>query len=361
MMQKRYATVTTAISFIWLGFTAESIAHHGPIAEPLYNTSELIELHGEVTGVFWRNPHARFRIRVTSGPETGEIWQIETNTPASLRRNGFPPELLPIGSTVTVAGAVSRRKPREMGLFNLLLPNGLEFADIPRPNPLRYSNQRLDRNLNLEQTQARNSEPDDAPSGIDVEAARREANGIFRVWQRDRGAFGGLDENALTAAALAAKMEYDVMTDLRKLDCIPPGMPTSMMNPSVFQFVDEGDRIVLRVQLYDVVRTIHMNSDVDPETQPLSPLGYSVGKWDNDSLVVTTTRIDEPFSNSDGVPQSAEVMHIERFTPAADGSTMDYDLATIDPIYLVGPQSRPGSFTWRPERQIAEHGCTVWE
>ena len=360
-MKNRYTSVTTVISATFLGLAAQSVAHHGPIAEPLYDTSELVELQGEVTGVFWRNPHARFRIRVTSGPETGEIWQIETNTPASLRRNGFPPELLPIGSIVTVAGAVSRRKPREVGLFNLLLPNGLEFADVARPKPLRYSDQRLDQRINSGQTQAGNDEPSSAAVEALIEAATREANGIFRVWQRDRGAYGRLDDSVLSAAARAAKSEYDVTTDLRKLDCIPPGMPTGMMNPSVFQFVDEGDRIVLRVQLYDVVRAIHMNSDVDPQTQPRSPLGYSVGRWDDDTLVVTTTRIDEPFSNSDGVPQSAEVMHIERFTPAADGSTMDYDLMSIDPVYLIGAPSRPGTFTWRPEREIAEHGCTLWE
>ena len=134
-----------------------------------------------------------------------------------------------------------------------------------------------------------------------------------------------------------------------------------MMNPSVFQFVDEGDRIILRIQLYDVLRTIHMDTDTDPETQPESPLGYSVGRWEDDTLVVTTTRIDWPYSNGDGVPQSLEAMHIERFAPSADGSTMDYDLTSVDPAYLVDPQSRPGSFTWRPEREIEEYGCTLWE
>ena len=82
---------------------------------------------------------------------------------------------------VTVAGAVSRRKPREMGLFNLLLPNGLEFADVARPNPLRYSDQRLDQRLDPGQTQAGNDEPSSAEVDAAIEAAKREANGIFRV------------------------------------------------------------------------------------------------------------------------------------------------------------------------------------
>ena len=356
-MSNWHTVVTMAISSALIGYAADSTAHHGPHAEPLYDTSGLVEFEGEVTEVFWRNPHARFRIRVTSGPETGEIWQIETNPPANLRRNGFAPELMPIGSEVKVAGVVSRRKPRHMGLFNLLLPNGLEFADVSRPNPLRFSDRRLDQRLNLQQTQAGN----DQPGSVQVEAAIRDANGIFRVWQRDRTPFGSLDDSVLTAAALTATAAYDETVDLAKLDCIPPGMPTGMMNPSVFQFVDEGDRIILLVQLYDLVRTIHMNSDVDPDTQPASPLGYSVGKWEDDTLVVTTTRIDSPLSNNDGVPQSAEAIHIERFTLAADGSTMDYELMSVDPAYLIGAPIRPGTFTWRPGREIGEFGCTVWE
>ena len=260
------------------GAAAAVLAHHGPHAEPLYDTSELVELEGEVTGVFWRNPHARFRIRVTDGPKAGEIWEMETNPVGILLRTGFTPELIPIGSEVKVAGLVSRRKPRHMGLFNVLLPNGLEFADAARPNPLRFSDQRL----NLEQTQA---------SGAQVEAATRDANGIFRVWGRERTSLGRFpDDSVLTAAALTGKAEYDPLIYMDNPDCIPPGMPTGMMVPSAFQFVDEGDTILLRVAEYDLARTIHMNSDVDPETQPATPLGYSVGRWEDVDFQASGTR-----------------------------------------------------------------------
>jgi len=45
----------------------------------------------------------------------------------------------------------------------------------------------------------------------------------------------------------------------------------------------------------------------------------------------------------------AVAIHIERFTPATDGSTMNYELTSVDPAYLIGAPIRPGSFTWRPE------------
>ena len=159
----RWKLVATVAIFVALaGYKTSSLAHHGPDAEPLYDMSGLVELEGEVTGVFWRNPHARFRIRVTEGSDAGEIWEMETNPVGILLRTGFTPDLIPIGSVVKVAGVVSRRKPRHMGLYNLLLPNGLEFADAARPKPLRFSDQRL----NLEQTQA---------SSAEVDAATREA------------------------------------------------------------------------------------------------------------------------------------------------------------------------------------------
>ena len=158
-------------------FAAGAAAHHGPHAEPLYDTSEPLELEGEVTDVFWRNPHARFRIRVTAGPQTGEIWEIETNPPGPLRRTGFTPDLLPIGSQVKVAGVVSRRRPNFMGLYNLLLPNGYEFADMARPKPLRFADERLPLNFQA--------------GGESADSAVQEAEGIFRVWVHNRAVHAG--------------------------------------------------------------------------------------------------------------------------------------------------------------------------
>ena len=328
-------------------FAVSAAAHHGPNAEPLYDTSQLVEFEGEVTEVFWRNPHARIRIRVTAGPEIGEIWEMETNPGGTMARRGFP-DLLPIGSQVKVAGVVSRRKPRYMGLRNLLLPNGLEFADIARNYPLRFADERL----SLEEPQ---------PSQVRVEAAIQEAEGIFRVWQRERAGLRRLDDSELTAAAKAAKLEFEAWLYLENPDCIPPGMPIGMQVPTPIQFVDEGDIIVLLQQEYDLVRTIHMNSDVDPQTQPATPLGYSVGRWEDGTLVITTTRIDWPLNDRRGAPQSADAIQIERFTPSADGTTMTSELMSIDPVYLIGAPVRTGAYTWLPGQEIEPFDCDIRE
>lgn len=330
------------------GYVGNIAAHHGPPNEPLYDTAAPVVFDGEITEVFWRNPHARFRMRVTDGPNEGEIWEVETNPVGILLRTGFTPDLLPAGAPVKVAGVVSRRRPRSMALYNLLLPNGYEFADAARPRPLRFSDTRLSMEL-LPVDEAR------------IQAAIRDADGIFRVWSRSLGRQSRHDPSVLTPAALAARAEF-TRADDPILDCVQDGMPRGMLHPPPISFSDEGDRIVLRAAEHDLVRTIHMTADVDPRDQPRTPLGYSVGYWENDNtLVVTTSRINWPYSDGNGTPQSEESVHIERFTLSEDETALEYELTSIDPPYLIGPSVRGAQFTWDPAREIEPYNCALWD
>ena len=80
-----------------------------------------------------------------------------------------------------------------------------------RPRPLRFSDRRLSTELLPVEEEK-------------IHAAIRDADGIFRVWGRDRTSLGRFpDESMLTDAAKAAKAAFDPRTDLPHLDCIPPG------------------------------------------------------------------------------------------------------------------------------------------
>ncbi|MFL2546607.1 MAG: DUF6152 family protein [Candidatus Rariloculaceae bacterium] len=319
----------------WIGTLAvfmalSSFAHHGPPNNVLYDLDNIVELEGEVTELFWRNPHVRFRVQIDGSDS--EVWGIESGPVTWLFRLGWTADIVSVGDHVKVAGYVSKRRANEMALTSMLLPSGLEFTGSARQGDLRFSDQRVE--VDRQEIAA-----------ADREAAIREADGIFRVWAWGVREFGGggtpdNDASVLTDAARTARENFDIATDEPFLSCIQDGMPRAMFHPCVIEFVDEGATISFRSHEHDIRRTIHMSTDVDATTVSPSSLGYSVGEWDGDTLVVTTTQLNWHLSDEMGTPQSPNMRLLERFTPGANGERLDYELTSFDPAYLTGPSVR---------------------
>jgi hypothetical protein len=64
-------------------------------------------------------------------------------------------------------------------------------------------------------------------------------------------------------------------------------------------------------------------------------MGFSTGRWDGDTLVVTTSHIKQMWHRRNGIPQSDLVRLTERFT--VHGSVLTYVTITEDPVYLTEP------------------------
>ena len=75
-------------------------AHHSFAAE--YDSNQLVTLKGVITKVEWTNPHMYFYVDVKD--ESGKVasWALEGYPPNTLKRTGFPRDLLKIGEVVTV-------------------------------------------------------------------------------------------------------------------------------------------------------------------------------------------------------------------------------------------------------------------
>ena len=127
-----------------------------------------------------------------------------------------------------------------------------------------------------------------------------------------------------TEAAVTAREDFDPLADDPALRCIPPGMPGMMNNPYPIEFVDQGERILLRLEEWDGERIIHLSPDFSAADQPSSHVGVSTGRWEGNTLVVTTTRINERFFDDVGTPQSEDVQWSNVFdlkTPATESIT----------------------------------------
>jgi hypothetical protein len=301
-------------------------AHHSY----LQYSGEVLELRGELMSLEWTNPHPTLEMRVTNDAGVAETWHLESfSSPYVLSRMGVTRDEFEIGTEVTIAGRVSRRDPRQMLLTHLLRADGSEVVVQANADPF-WGGRAIGGDENwIERS---------------IATAAEENVGFFRVWSLDRIGNGTV-RNPFTASAIAAREAFDEARSY-VWNCEPPGMPTAMLAAFPIELVDAGDRLTMRLEYHDIVRTIHLDAADDPATQPPSPQGYSVGRFEEGGrrLVIETTRIDWPWFDLLGTPQSPDVHITETFTLAADQSELAYRRTVVDPPTFTEPATAEATY-----------------
>jgi hypothetical protein len=324
-------------------------AHHSVAA--WFNQQETLEIEGVVTEIRWDNPHVRFFMRAPNAAGEEVVWEIETLSVSGISRWGITEDLLAVGDRVRVSGSPSRRGLDNIFVRNVLLPSGQELVFGREP-------------IYSKDNALRGSEVVSVSEG---DGSRPEL-GIFRVWSTGANAGAVFPESfdndfdfsnyPLTEAAKAALEAFDYVEKDPTNNCRPKGMPILMEQPYPIEFVDHGATIALRIEEYDLVRTIHMRNAPDAASQPPSPLGFSVGRIEGRDLLVTTTRINSGTFDSVGVPLSLEARLEERFAPSDDGSTLNYTLVVDDPVNFTAPVETGKRFIYLPDAEVRPFNCT---
>ncbi len=304
------------------------------------------EIEGEVVEVIWRNPHVRLRIETRSIDGTPAIWELEAGDAGTQARRGLTADNIRVGERVRAAGLTSNRRDHLMTLEHVLLASGTEL--LFRDGETRWSNDYIGGT----RTQTPESPVTDSA-----------AEGLFRVWFRMAGTpYEVREQPPLTAAARAAWQAYDPLRDDPVFDCVLPGMPRviTMAGSRPIAFEQRGEDILLISENYNRDRLIHMDADVDMAGVEPTPLGYSRGRWEGNTLIVTTTHISWPFFELPplyGVPQSSETEIVERFT--LEEERLVYDFRAYDPVNFTQPIEANGYFVWRwePDIRIRTNEC----
>ena len=288
---------------------------------------EITEAEGELVGLEWRNPHIRIALKTMNTDGEEEVRIMHGNSLYNLQRAGVTQDLFRIGERVRVAGRRSSRDELDFLATNILFADGRE-ALLWRTQP-RWSEQILGgRDLLVER-------------GLNG-GFTGDGKGIFRVWSVPRGSARRVVTHLpFQESAIAARESWDTFDNFATR-CEPEGMPRIMINPHPFEFLDQGDQITLRTELYDIERTIHLNRSEPPPNEPWSKLGYSVGERKDGILVVRTSRINWPFFDTIGTPQSEAVEIVERFTVSNDQGRLDFHITVTDPETFTEPATIEG-------------------
>ncbi len=157
---------------------------------------------------------------------------------------------------------------------------------------------------------------------------------------------------------------FDLATATQSKDdpegfCLPawraPNGCTRSYPTEIFQL---PNRIVF---VYEGGAHVWRNIWLDGREQPKDPnptyLGYSVGKWEGDTLVVDTAGFNDRTWLDAAGHQHGEQLHVtERYT-RTDSNTLKFETTIEDPEYYTKPWSVVTQATWYPNQEILEYIC----
>jgi hypothetical protein len=121
---RKLQAVAVAVVLSSLGTLAQ--AHHSSAP---YDTDKSVSVTGRLTKVSFRNPHGEIQLVVQDKDGKEQTWTAETAAGNLLRRRGWKPEQIAIGSVATLTGHPTKDGSRKMYLRKIQLADGTAFGD----------------------------------------------------------------------------------------------------------------------------------------------------------------------------------------------------------------------------------------
>lgn len=191
------------------------------------------------------------------------------------------------------------------------------------------------------------------------------------VWMLDGsyGTFGyTVSDIAYTEEGQRRHDAIDILSDDPSLQCIPSGPGRIWDNPGApIEFQQLDDRVVIRFEVFDLIRTIGLDrhghppepvpSTVNLDGQSMPTMGHSIGWYESDTLVVETLAYAPGMVTTVRriIPQSAAMRSIERYY--RDGDRLALNVTYVDPIVLAKPFQADYRFR-RSDFDVVVYGCT---
>ncbi|MCR9236424.1 MAG: DUF6152 family protein [Alphaproteobacteria bacterium] len=318
------------------------MAHHGVSGQ--FDLSQTFEASGKITRIRLVNPHAYVYFDVTDDAGVVTNMRCAMESGSSMKRSGWTEEMFEIGSEITISGSPDRNDPTTCLMSQITFANGVT-AD-------RDSTFGEDGSIIAAERQIAR---EDGTPNIDGNWAM--ANPQERS--------GGRPTVTQTEAGLAAVADASPDQNPR-FNCLATNIAMDWVFNGMVNAIDQSDtEITITYGFMDLVRTIHLDGSEMPDDFVPSRAGYSVGEWDGDTLVVTTTGFDEGWimapvgggarlvvdgeeeadrpkrpegrGGPQAVKNSEELTVTERFTLNDDGTVLMREYAFFDPIYLEAP------------------------
>jgi hypothetical protein len=179
------------------------------------------------------------------------------------------------------------------------------------------------------------------------------------VWRADAAGFAETSRAQDTvklqpwAVALTEQHKENLGKDSPSTLCLPPGPVVDMGVGRVVQTRD------LLLMLWE--GTLYREIFLDGRDLPVDPnpdwMGYSVGHWEGDTLVIVTTGFnDRTWLDDDGRPHT-EALRVTERLHRSDYGHMQITRTFVDPGALLEPWTVPVKLEVDPDHELLEYVC----
>jgi len=160
------------------------------------------------------------------------------------------------------------------------------------------------------------------------------------------------------AAAQYKQRADDFRKDSDGIACLPPGPKAGIgVGPFPMKIVQTANLVVVLYEYETIFRQIFTDGRALPEDPNPAWMGYSVGSWDEDTLVVATAGYnDRTTIDLAGHPHTEALRVTERFR-RRDAGHLDVQVTFDDPKAYTRPWTLPMEFALVPDGDLIEYVC----
>jgi hypothetical protein len=335
---------------IWLSLAASVSAHHGG---GTFDGTKEIKLTGTFTRLDLVNPHSWIYFDVARPDGKVDSYRCEMRSATVLRRSGWRPEMFKKGERLTFEGSPDRNDPRSCYLNTIVFEDGKRvdrYGQLTKAAPAVVAKRAPRR-----PTGEPNISGDWAPEQVvmtDPRGRRGALVPLSRVneYKPGEGRIGGppgagrgAGPRVIQGATLTPEGEKGAEQFAVLFSKNNPRMrceTTSIIFDWTFdgpvnRITQNRDSIVLQYGQLGFTRTIHMNVKSHPTAIKPTRAGHSVGRWENDVLIVDTVGF-APGVLSPPIMSSEKLHIVERFSFDPEKVLLTRSYSAKDPVYFTG-------------------------
>jgi hypothetical protein len=141
------------------------------------------------------------------------------------------------------------------------------------------------------------------------------------------------------------------------LKCLPDGVPHADLLPEPFKIIQIPSQIVMLYEVETIFRQVFTDGRKFPEDPAPAWLGYSIGRWEGDTLVVDSIGFNDlGWLDARGHGHS-EKMRVEERFHRRDYGHMDVQVTITDPVVFTKPFTINFTEGLLPDTDVFEHIC----